>query len=93
MPTFIHRWSLPPEAGNYDSSGTIYGMNKTTVYLPEALKRGVEQLARQRACSEADVIRQAVQEAISRPEPRPGIIPGDSAWAEKVDDHMAGFGA
>ena len=80
------------EAGNCASCGTVYSMNKTTVYLPEALKQGVERLARQRACSEAEVIRQAVRDAISRPEPRPGIIPGDSAWAENVDDHMAGFG-
>ena len=80
------------EARNCASSGTVYGMNKTTVYLPEALKQAVERLERQRACSEAEVIRQAVQDAISRPEPRPRIIPCDSAWAENVDDHMAGFG-
>ncbi len=67
-------------------------MNKTTVYLPETLKRGVERLARQRACSEAEVIRQVIRDAISRPEPRPGIISGDSSWAERVDDYMVGFG-
>ena len=67
-------------------------MNKTTVYLPETLKQGVERLARQRSCSEAEVIRQAIQDAISRPKPRPGIIPGDSSWAERVDDYMGGFG-
>ena len=67
-------------------------MNKTTVYLPEALKQGVEQLALQRSCSEAEVIRQAIQDAISRPKPRGGIIPGDSAWAEQVDDYLDGFG-
>lgn len=67
-------------------------MNKTTVYLPETLKQGVERLARQRSCSEAEVIRQAIQDAISRPKPRAGIIPGDSAWAERVDDYLEGFG-
>lgn len=72
--------------------GTIYCMHKTTVYLPDALKQGVGQLARQRSCSEAEVIRQAIQDAISRPKPRPGIIPGDSAWAERVDDYLDGFG-
>lgn len=72
--------------------GTIYGMNKTTVYLPEALKQGVERLARQRSCSEAEVIRRAIQDAIARPKPRGGIIPGDSAWAEQADDYLAGFG-
>ncbi|MDE0162450.1 MAG: ribbon-helix-helix domain-containing protein [Acidimicrobiaceae bacterium] len=67
-------------------------MNKTTVYLPESLKRGVERLARQRSCSEAEVIRQAIQDAVVRPKPRPGIIPGDSRWAEHVDEFLAGFG-
>ncbi len=67
-------------------------MNKTTVYLPEALKQGVERLAQQRACSEAEVIRQAIRDAIERPRPRPGIIPGDSAWAERVDEYLDGFG-
>ena len=68
------------------------GMEETTVYLPEALKQGVERLARQCSCSEADVIRQAIQDAVARPKPRPGIIPGDSAWAERVDDDLGGFG-
>lgn len=72
--------------------GNIYGMNKTTVYLPETLKRGVEQLARQRACSEAEVIRQAIEDAISRPKPKSAIILGDSAWAERLDEHLVGFG-
>lgn len=67
-------------------------MNKTTVYLPDDLKRGVERTALERSCSEAEVIRQAIQDAVSRPRPRPGIIPGDSAWAESVDDCLSGFG-
>ena len=67
-------------------------MRKTTVYLPEALKQGVERLARQRSCSEAEVIRRAIQDAISRPKPRGGIIPGDIAWARRVDDYLGGFG-
>ena len=70
----------------------MYGMNKTTVYLPDALKQGVERLARQRSCSEAEVIRQAIRSAIERPKPRGGIVPGDSAWAERVDDYLVGFG-
>ena len=67
-------------------------MNETTVYLPEALKQGVERLARQRSCSEAEVIRQAIHDAIAPPRPGPGIIPGDSAWAEQADDYLDGFG-
>ncbi len=67
-------------------------MKKTTVYLPESLKRDVARQARQRSCSEAEVIRQAIQDAVSRPKPRPGIIPGDSSWAEQVDELLEGFG-
>ena len=77
---------------NAGGGGTIYGMRKTTVYLPESLKRDVERQARQRSCSEAEVIRQAIQDAVSRPKPRSGIIPGDSSWAERVDDLLDGFG-
>ncbi|WP_419920520.1 CopG family transcriptional regulator [Candidatus Poriferisodalis sp.] len=67
-------------------------MHKTTVYLPESIKSGVEREARLRSCSEAEVIRQAVADAVSRPVPRPGIIPGDSAWAEQTDELLRGFG-
>ena len=76
----------------YASGVTIYSMMKTTVYLPESLKKDIERQARQRSCSEAEVIRQAIQESVSRPKPRPGIIPGDSTWAEDIDDLLEGFG-
>ena len=40
-----------------------YGrMMKTTVYLPEALKRSIERIAAQERRSEADVIRAALDE-------------------------------
>ena len=80
---------LPDEC---DGDGSVYGMNRTTVYLPEDLKEGVERMARERECSEAEVIREAIREAISRPKPRSGIIAGDSSWSERVDDLLAGFG-
>lgn len=67
-------------------------MQKTTVYLPDEIKSGVEREARLRSCSEAEFIRQAIAEAVTRPAPRPGILEGDSAWALEVDDLLAGFG-
>ncbi len=73
-------------------TGTIYGMHKTTVYLPEKIKAGIEREARLRSCSEAEVIRQAVADAVTRPAPRSGIIGGDSAWALEVDELLTGFG-
>ena len=85
--------NTPLSAPSGACGSTIYGMNKTTVYLPDDLKRGVERTApRAGPAREAEVIRQAIQDAVSRPRPRPGIIPGDSAWAESVDDCLSGFG-
>lgn len=67
-------------------------VKKTTVYLPDSLKRDVERRARELSCSEAKVIRQAIRDAVGRPEPRPGILPGDDSWIDRIDDHMEGFG-
>ncbi len=68
------------------------GMRKTTVYLPDEIKSGVEREARLRSCSEAEFIRQAIGQALARAAPRAGIIAGDSAWAREVDDLLTGFG-
>lgn len=40
-------------------------MVKTTIYLPEDLKRRVEQLAERRGVSEADVIRAAIAHEVA----------------------------
>ncbi|HEV8602749.1 MAG TPA: ribbon-helix-helix protein, CopG family [Gaiellaceae bacterium] len=70
---------------------------KTTVYLPEQLKRRVEQTARAQRRSEAEVIRAALEEfteAQERPRPRlPLFSSGDPTLAERVDEILAeGFG-
>ncbi len=62
------------------------------MYLPDNIKDGVAREARLRSCSEAEVIRRAIADAVSRPAPRAGIIPGDSAWADHVDELLRGFG-
>ncbi|MBN2113303.1 MAG: ribbon-helix-helix protein, CopG family [Acidimicrobiia bacterium] len=64
---------------------------KTTIYLPEELKRGVEREARRLGQSEAEVIRRAIAAAVARPRPRPGIIDGEP-MADRVDELLAGFG-
>ena len=65
--------------------------HKTTIYLPDDLKAAVEREARRRHVSEAEVIRQAVAGAVTRPQPRFGIL--DSApIAEKAEELLAGFG-
>lgn len=64
---------------------------KTTVYLPDDLKRALEQEALRRGVSEAHLIRSAIQDAVVRPRPRVGFIDGEPI-ADRVDELMAGFG-
>lgn len=78
--------------------GTMYGMNKTTIYLPEDLKRKVETAAKLDGSSEAEIIRQAVEEAMrKRVPPRPRIplttkrLPKPD-MAENFDEYLKGFG-
>lgn len=77
----------------------MYGMKKTTVYLPDELKKKVEKLAKKEKKSEAEFIRNAIAIEVTRrlaPRPRiplPGVSFGDSSVAERVDEILAeGFG-
>lgn len=79
----------------HTTGGTIYGMVKTTLYLPDELKRAVESEARRRGVSEAEVIRASLQQALAptRPRPRGGIVNGAEPIADRVDELLAeGFG-
>ncbi|MBN9610306.1 MAG: antitoxin [Actinobacteria bacterium 69-20] len=69
-------------------------MIKTTVYLPDELKKRVEREARTRGVPEADVIRQAIDQSVSRERPRPrgGVFSGGEQIAEHVDEYLKGFG-
>lgn len=64
---------------------------KTTIYLPEDLKGAVESEARRRGVSEAEVIRQAIAEAVRRPRPQPGIVDAEP-FADRVEELLSGFG-
>jgi hypothetical protein len=76
--------------------GRLYGMQKTTVYLPDDLKRALEQTASSRGCSEAELIREAVRVLTggpARPRPRmPLFRSGRRGLAERVDQALKGFG-
>jgi hypothetical protein len=68
---------------------------KTTIYLPEHLKRSIARLARRRGRSEASVIREALERLAEsdRPRPRAGLFrSGDPHLAERVDEALKGFG-
>jgi Ribbon-helix-helix protein, copG family len=71
-------------------------MHKTTVYLPEALRRRLAQAARRRGQPEAALIRAAIERLLAdEATPRPTLPlfrSGDPTLAERVDEAMAGFG-
>lgn len=79
----------------------MYGMSKprkTTIYLPDRLKRDIERVARNERRSEADVIRDAVETAINErrpPEPRIPLVSyglGAPDIAERAEELLDGFG-
>lgn len=69
-------------------------MHKTTLYLPDELRRAIAAAARRRGVSEATVIRDAVTAALAgeRPTPTPGLFTSNVLMARDVDSHLAGFG-
>ncbi len=77
----------------------MYGVKRTTIYLPDDLKAQLEATARSEGRTEADVIRAALRRALENREPlRPRLPLADPAgsttnWAEQVDELLAeGFG-
>lgn len=75
----------------------VYGMKRTTVFLPEDLKAELEAAAVAEGCSEAELIREGVRLVVTRRSgdgPRiPLFASGDPTLAERVDDLLAeGFG-
>ena len=71
-------------------------MNKTTVYLPADLKAALSRAAAESGRSEAELIREGIRLALERcgaPEPTiPILISDDPTFAERVDEHLSGFG-
>jgi len=74
----------------------MYGVVKTTVYLPEDLKAALERLSGETGRSEADLIREGIRLAIERqqpPSPTIGImVSDDPLFARYADERLAGFG-
>lgn len=71
-------------------------MQKTTVYIPEDVKRALSRVAAARGMSEAELIREALRQLTARasaPKPRlPLFKSGKSRLAEQVNEALAGFG-
>lgn len=74
----------------------MYGMKKTTVYLPEELDAALKRASAKQGRSEAEIIREATRNFIdSLPAPRPRLPlfhSGDSTLAERVDEELHSFG-
>ena len=74
----------------------MYGMNKTTVYLPAPLKEALTAAAQRRGVSEAELIREGIAMAVTRDEPRTPRLPlfesGNPDLAAHFDELLKGFG-
>jgi plasmid stability protein len=75
----------------------MYGMKRTTIYLPDELKAALERTAARAGTSEAEVVRSAIAVAtVDEASPRPRLPlfdSGDATLAERVDEELAaGFG-
>lgn len=74
----------------------MYGMRKTTVYVPDDLKEALARASEASGRSEAELIRDGIELVVSRTEdplPRlPLIESDDPGLAGNVDEALAGFG-
>ena len=71
--------------------GMLYGMHRTTVYLPHDLKDRLADEARRRGITEAECVRRAVEQWLARPRPRGGLFAAGDI-VERMDELMEGFG-
>lgn len=73
-------------------------MTRTTVYLSQDAKRRLALAARRRHRSEAELIRDAIDQLLAdepaQPKPNPPVIDGAVPFTDHVDDYLsqAGFG-
>lgn len=78
--------------------GIMYGMKRTTIYLPDDLKAGVERIAEAEQRTEADVIREAIAGLVAARVPPAPLVPlfedelTPPDIAERVDELLEGFG-
>jgi hypothetical protein len=73
----------------------MYGVRRTTIYLPEELKSTLARAAQEEGRTEADLIREGIETFLRsrRAEPRvPLFTSGKADLAENADKLLAGFG-
>jgi Arc/MetJ-type ribon-helix-helix transcriptional regulator len=75
----------------------MYGVKRTTIYLPDEMKAAIERAAATRGVTEAEVIREAVREHLESRRERKLNLPlfpegfGEEI-ASRVDELLEGFG-
>lgn len=76
------------------TGGTMHGVNKTTLYLPDDLRLAVKSAAAREGVSEAEVIRRAIREAVGEGRPRPtgALFTSGNPIARDTDRYLQGFG-
>jgi hypothetical protein len=70
-------------------------MKKTTVYLPDDLKRDLERAAANSGKSEAELIRAGIEAVVASEAPKPRgplFSSGDPTFAQRADELLEGFG-
>ena len=73
----------------------MYGMKRTTVYLPDELKAALERTARASGRSEAELIRDGIRRVTEDrrpPEPKALFSSGIADLAENSEHYLEGFG-
>jgi Arc/MetJ-type ribon-helix-helix transcriptional regulator len=75
----------------------MYGMKKTTLYLPDELKADLERASEAEGRSEAELIRKAIRSMLKGRQPSAPSLPlfdsGDPTLSERVDEELEdGFG-
>ena len=73
----------------------MYGMRRTTVYLPDGLKSTLARAAKEEHRTEADLIREGVELLLRSRQPEPQLplfASGQPDLAERADELLDGFG-
>lgn len=90
------RTSTPGADTSRQTYGIMGGMRKTTVYLPDDLKAELGRAAARSGRSEAELIREGIRLVSTQSPKPPPRVPlfrsGTPDLAERVDEHLAGFG-
>ena len=89
-------WTQPDAIYRSGTRGTVYGMERTIVYLTGAQKRALARAARLSGRSEAELILEAVEVVTGRHQVAEPVLPlfesGQPDLAERVDGALDGFG-